>query len=184
MIVAEEITNRFFNVIFLMNRAIPIIAIQLNALRLDDAVILNFTRVLDLYESPEDETDLGAESTDRSYWQGRTNPKSLSVMDQLISIAQGVGNVRVSYRKYDITLGTPRRHFCWFHPRKKEGYCHLNLRVGADNISEVKDILEGAGISFNLNREDALGLSVQAADLRGSEKKIKRVMEIAFASQS
>src|SRR5437868_3714693 len=32
VIIAEEITNRFFNVIALMNRSIPIIAIQLNAL--------------------------------------------------------------------------------------------------------------------------------------------------------
>ena len=36
IIVAEEITNRFFNVIALMNRSIPLIAIQLNALKIDD----------------------------------------------------------------------------------------------------------------------------------------------------
>src|SRR3989338_2173607 len=34
VIVAEEITNRFFNVIALMNKSIPIIAIQLNAINI------------------------------------------------------------------------------------------------------------------------------------------------------
>lgn len=33
VIVAEEITNRFFNVISLLDRAVPVIAIQMNALQ-------------------------------------------------------------------------------------------------------------------------------------------------------
>ena len=36
VIVAEDITSRFFNVIGLLNRAIPIIAIQLNAFQIED----------------------------------------------------------------------------------------------------------------------------------------------------
>ncbi|MFN8263362.1 MAG: hypothetical protein U0T07_07560 [Chitinophagales bacterium] len=50
VIVAEEITNRFFNVIALMNRSIPIIAIQLNAIKVDNKILLSFTKVLDIYE--------------------------------------------------------------------------------------------------------------------------------------
>lgn len=42
-----------------MNRAIPIIAIQLNALKVGNNIVLNFTKVLDLYEPPEDEEDFG-----------------------------------------------------------------------------------------------------------------------------
>ena len=40
VIVAEEITSRFFNVIALMNKSIPIIAIQLNAVKLEDKILL------------------------------------------------------------------------------------------------------------------------------------------------
>ena len=40
VIVAEDITNRFFNVISLMNRSIPIIAIQLNAIKVDNKILL------------------------------------------------------------------------------------------------------------------------------------------------
>jgi hypothetical protein len=52
VIVAEEITNRFFNVIWLLSRSIPIIAIQLNAIRLDGKLLLHFTKVLDLSSRP------------------------------------------------------------------------------------------------------------------------------------
>src|SRR6266404_4030108 len=53
VIVAEEITSRFFNVIRLLNRAVPMIALQLNAFRFGDSIVLHFTKVLDVYESPE-----------------------------------------------------------------------------------------------------------------------------------
>jgi hypothetical protein len=46
VIVAEEITARFFNVISLFNAFIPIIAIQMSAIELGDAVTLVFSTVL------------------------------------------------------------------------------------------------------------------------------------------
>jgi hypothetical protein len=67
VIVAEEITQRFFNVIALFNQAIPIIALQLDAIRVEDKVILNFAKVLDIYEVPEEEEPAG-ETVDRGYW--------------------------------------------------------------------------------------------------------------------
>jgi hypothetical protein len=49
VIVAEEITNRFFNVIALLGRSVPIIAVQLNALLVDEKRVLNFNKVLDCF---------------------------------------------------------------------------------------------------------------------------------------
>jgi hypothetical protein len=46
VVIAEEITARFFNVISLFNGFIPIIAIQMSAIELGDAVTLVFTTVL------------------------------------------------------------------------------------------------------------------------------------------
>src|SRR5437016_1503218 len=80
VIVAEEITTRFFNVIALFNRAIPMIAIKFNAFRVDDKLVLDFTKVLDIYEPPEVE-EPPAEPASRSYWQKRSNPRSLDVLD-------------------------------------------------------------------------------------------------------
>ena len=40
VIVAERITARFFNVLRLLNRAVPAIALQLNAFRIDDSIVL------------------------------------------------------------------------------------------------------------------------------------------------
>ena len=50
VIVAEEITSRFFNVIRLLNRAVPLVAIQLSAFQINNDVVLQFIRVLDTNE--------------------------------------------------------------------------------------------------------------------------------------
>ena len=180
VIVAEEITNRFFNVISLMNRSIPIIAIQLNAIKIEERIALVFTKVLDIYEEPEDVEDIGAETVDRAFWEARSNPKSISIMDELIEIAASIEpNKRVTYNQSHVALGTQRRNFTWFHPRKKEGYCHLNIRVGKDNVDSTKEILEEVGISFNHRKEDVLGVALQMKEFEENKETIFGILQSA-----
>src|SRR5207302_10671470 len=47
VIIAEDITSRFLNVIGLFHASIPLVAIQMNALKLGEQVGLIFTTVLD-----------------------------------------------------------------------------------------------------------------------------------------
>ena len=49
----EIMGGRFFNVIWLLSRSIPIIAIQLSAIKVDEKLLLHFTKVLDLFQPPE-----------------------------------------------------------------------------------------------------------------------------------
>src|SRR5438132_2836315 len=84
VIVAEEITTRFFNVIALFNRAIPMIAIKLaRAVQVDDKIVLTFTTVLDIYEEPEEE---GEGEADRDYWEKRSNQESLRIVNQCVQL--------------------------------------------------------------------------------------------------
>jgi len=167
VIIAEDITNRFFNVISLMNKSIPIIAIQLNALKLDDKIILNFTKVLDIYESPEDEEDLGSETVGRDYWESRSNKKSISIVDQIIEIIQTeYSSPKVTYNKNHIAIGTHRRNFMWCHPRKKEGYCHFDIKVGNENLDRIKTILDDAELSYNNRKKDIIAISLHLKDLK------------------
>jgi hypothetical protein len=47
VLIAEDITSRFLNIIELFNGALPLIAIQLNAVQIDNTISLVFTTVLD-----------------------------------------------------------------------------------------------------------------------------------------
>ena len=67
VIVAEDITSRFLNVISPFNGAIPLTAIQLAALRLGEHVSLLFTTVLDEVQlGPVDEDEEVRAVTDRA----------------------------------------------------------------------------------------------------------------------
>ena len=52
VLVAEDVTRRFFNVVQLLSLSIPIIAIQANVIEANGTRILHFAKVLDAYEEP------------------------------------------------------------------------------------------------------------------------------------
>ncbi len=154
VIIAEQITNRFFNVIALMNKSIPIIAIQLNALKYEDKIFLDFVKVLDIYESPEDEEDLGLETVDRSYWEHKAAKNSIKMMDELIDLARNYYNdIKITYNKHHVAIGTLTRNFLWIRPRKTNAYIHIELLVGNENIEWAKQSLEQMGLTYNVRNE-------------------------------
>ena len=186
VIIAEEIINRFFNVIALMNRAIPIIAIQINAIKIDDIIILNFTKVLDIYEVPEDEENLGGEEVGRPYWEKKANSKStISIMDEMISFAiDKYPNSRITYNKHHVALGTDRRNYMWFHPRKSPNNCHFEIKFDKDSIEEVKTVFDDIGISYTPRKEDKLAISIKTNELKENQEKIKTIVHQSIESFS
>ncbi|MGB8061183.1 MAG: hypothetical protein WCF26_04760 [Candidatus Sulfotelmatobacter sp.] len=147
VIVAEEVTARFFNVIRLLNRAVPIIAIQLSAFQIGDEVVLHFTRVLDTYESGVSSDDLkGGVSSDRSYWAGKSTPESMVVVDSIRGLIHtNKGEPRITYNKYHIALGTGAYNFCWLYPRKG-GPPWVRIKLDAEKRQDAIGRLKNAGI--------------------------------------
>lgn len=90
VLVAEKVTGRFLNVIGLFNSAIPVIAIQMTALKLGDHITLQFTKVLDVIElGAEDEETVGP-SVDREDWVKRASEKTVSMADHCVAILKEV----------------------------------------------------------------------------------------------
>ena len=81
VIVAEEISGRFLNVIGLFNGHIPLIAIRMQALAFSDQVSLAFSTVLGEMRLGTDEEDETPEPTDRAHWENRAGRVSLEVLD-------------------------------------------------------------------------------------------------------
>ena len=121
VIVAEEITTRFLNVINLFNQSIPLIAIQMKGLQLDDKIILDFTKVLDeVIPGDDDEEETGEALVNREYWEKKPVKDSLLIMDECIAILQDFApSLRANYRKNFISLKDDRRvnNFVRFFPK-------------------------------------------------------------------
>ena len=181
VIVAEEITNRFFNVISIISQSLPIIAIQVSAIKVNDEVLLHFTKVLDLYEEPEDEETLGGEEVGRPYWEKLAHSKSIGLMDELIRITGGLySDLRVTYNKHHVALGTVMRNFIWLRPRKTANNCHIELKVDIENVEDIKAKFDEMGISYNLRKEDIFAISMQSDRFKKNEEKITEIIKLSI----
>jgi len=177
VIVAEEITNRFFNIIGLLNRAVPIIAIQLNAFLLDSSLMMNFVKVLDIMqEENEDELSI-LEPVDRKYWENRASKNSLDTMDKIINLLPpSQFKSTTTYNKYHVALRTTGTNFCWFHPRKKH-HVHMHMKVGSEIKADVMKNLEEKGIETGShNNDDIIKVVVNMKELNDNIKYIAEIL--------
>ena len=90
VIVAEDITSRFLTVIGLFNGFIPLVAIQLRAIRLGDTVSLVFTKVMDETRlGLVDEDEEVRAPADRPYWEKRGTKQTLAMADEVFGWLRG-----------------------------------------------------------------------------------------------
>jgi hypothetical protein len=180
VIIAEEITSRFFNVIRLLNRAVPIIAIQLSAFQFDKNIVLQFVRVLDTYEfggGPEDD-DV---QVDRAVWIKRATQQSLAIVDvvkELAATASG-NDVRLIYNKHHIALATGGYNFAWCWPRRVATHCPIRLRVGPEERQKLVEELEEAGLNVQSSGQQSIRLMVGQDDLLSCRDIIIRALRQA-----
>lgn len=148
VLVAEDITSRFFNVISLFNNSLPIIAIQMNAMQVGDYVTLSFTKVLDEFQRglvDEDEDAISA-PTDRAYWENeKGTPRTLAIVDRLFQLVkQQDENCELNYNKHYIGLTKQGRANNYVAFRPKRNFVHLEVKL--PQSAELDNELEQAGL--------------------------------------
>lgn len=146
VIVAEDITTRFNNVISLFNGSIPLIAIQMNAYKFEDKVGLVFTTVLDeLSLGLVDDDEEVKEVTDRNYWLVRGTEKTVGMADEMLGIINEFSEgYELKYNKFYIGLakeGQPN-NFAVFRPQKSA----LAIEVKLPYSEEMQNSITESGL--------------------------------------
>lgn len=146
VIIAEDITSRFLNVISLFNRAIPLIAIQLNAIKIENSISLIFTTVLDYTPlGLIDEDEKTTEKTDREYWERRGTKSTISMVDKVLEIINTFApNLELNFTKFYIGLIKDNHvsNFVTFRPKKK----FLRMEFRFNQSEQTVEELENAGV--------------------------------------
>jgi len=164
VIVAEEITTRFFNVIGLFNGFIPLIAIQLAALEVNGSMTVVSTRVLDVVHLGTEEQDNSELATDRNYWEKKSTTQMLELVDLLVVAARKINDRLVArYKQRYIGLGIDgvANNFISFKPRKR----FVCLQLKLPQSPEIDEALEDSG------------LQLQSYDNRWSHYRIQLTLE-------
>ena len=145
VIVAEDVTSRFLNVISLLYRAIPIIAIQIRSVEVNGSLTLIATRVVDWTTLGTEEEDEG-ETVDRAYWERKASKNSLQIVDGLVELINTVQSGLVpKYNKHYIGLSSSgvARNFVAFRPQRTNTLTEFKIPLDKD----LTEQLEGTGLS-------------------------------------
>lgn len=177
VIVAEDITNRFFNVISLLNRAVPLIAIQMTAVKFENQFALTFTKVLDVAELRSGDDDATGVQKDRAFWDARSGQGSLGSMDALFALLPAGIPRRVAYNQGHIAVGSTGVNFLWAYPRKKEPHCFFDLRLGSDERSEWIDKLAEKGMLAG-DRGEYMKLRVNQSEIRQHADVLRNLLAV------
>lgn len=153
VIVAEDITSRFLNVIHLFNRHIPIIAIQMKAVKIGENVSLIFTKVLNLAPLATDSDDRQVYSkVDRKVWEEKSTPQILKGCDKLVSFIQKKApGYELNYVKPYVGLAKNgvSNNFMLFYPKKE----WIRLKVYTDRTDALDSMISEASLEYRYNEK-------------------------------
>ena len=178
VIVAEDVTSRFFNVISLFNKSIPLVAIQIKAVKVANDIALVFTTVLNLMPIGEDET---LEKTDRDFWVKATSRQTMDFVDKLFNIIKDVANeYELNYNKSYIGLSKDgiTNNFIIFKPQKQK----VKMFLKTEENVEINKELDKLSISFEYemqNRRYKIFITSNV-DIEKNKDSIKKIMSFVY----
>ena len=147
VLVAEDITSRFLNVVSMFNGSIPLIALQMQALKIAEHTTLIFATVMDELTRGliDEDEDAEAAPTDRAYWENKGTKATVAIADQLLDIVHEFDpSVGLKYNKFYIGLAKEGRvdNFVTFRPQKSG----LVLEVKLKQSDDIQARIDAAGL--------------------------------------
>lgn len=182
VIIAEEITSRFFNVISLFNGAIPLIAIQVKAIKVGENVSLFFTTVLGENTFELNDDDIISEPKDRNYWENRATPQMLKLVDDIKDkLGDVVADYELKYNKHYIGIATKQgniaNNFINFRARKDSVILHIKL-----SRSDTADDMVGNFDNLPYDRWGCYRIRLKPADLQNADM-LKILQELTLLAK-
>jgi len=169
VIVAEEITSRFLNVISLFNGNIPLIAIQLTAYKYGNDYFLTFNTVLDEMNLGlvEEDEEISA-VTDRHYWENtRGTKETVKIVDEVLSIITDIlPGYELKYNKFYIGLAQNGSTDNFIIFRVKKSFMRMEIRLERSDELERKAEDKGLDLLDYDKRNGRYRIKLSMSDIK------------------
>ena len=179
VLVAENVTNRFLNVVSLFNGAIPLVAIQFQALKIEEYTSLVFTTVMDeLTRGLVEEDEERQPPADRSYWEQRGSKATVLLAEQLLEMVKDFdAELEPKYNKQYIGLSKDGRvnSLIRLKPRKNL----LRLIVFLEKSQEIEQQLEQTDLDFEYKKQ-TYEVQLNKGDIKNHADALKELMRLAY----
>jgi hypothetical protein len=168
VLVAEKITNRFFNVVQLFSLAIPVIGIQANILQIGDARGLHFNKVIDSYEEPE-ETEAPQPQYDERHWV-ENYPGAFACVKWYKALLEKLyGEIPTKYFESYLSFSIGGVARVWFNKRKNDRV-FFEVKYIEEDFQEAIEHLNDEGVSFGTRAGKYLTFNVNLQQLKDNAK--------------
>jgi hypothetical protein len=147
-----------------LSGSVPLIAIQLDALRVEDHLLLNFVHVLDqtALRVDDPEEDSGGGEVDRAYWNQKAGPELMKVCDELLAMinnsASSPQELNYMRRYMGLRSNGVVRNFMSLAPKPTKRFTHVSF--SNSNSDKWKEKFEEAGVPVTSKRKGRFRISV------------------------
>jgi len=173
VLVAEQVTRRFFNVIHILSHSIPIIAIQASLVESYGKRSLFFTKVLDTFEDVDDGSSLLEVEVNREFWNKKAK-WTVDAADKLLTVVtSALGAPQLGYVKNYIALNIGRNNYFWLHKRSGNKSL-LGFRIAPHLADDAQQILDDAKISFT-QKPKLILLTVDLATIEANAESFSKI---------
>lgn len=150
VLVAESISRRFFNVIQLLSLSIPLKALQVELLKIGNQLALNFVKVLDSYEEPEEQETV--DEVDESYWV-KHSPWTLELARYFLEKLQSAfPSLELNCVKSYVAIRDGKRNLFGLHKRSNPRSLMIFNERDVSVVEMIKDRLDQANITYDYNK--------------------------------
>lgn len=187
VLIAENITSRFLNVVSLFNGTIPLIAIQMQALKVGDAITIVFSTVMDELTRGlvDEDEDAEAAPTDRGYWEKRATKSTVSLADDLLVLFKEFEpNLELNFNKFYIGFYRESHpfNFVTLTPRKN----NILLALKLEQSDEIDQKIIDAGLDapdYN-KRAGRYRLRLNKNEIKDKTEIIQVLAKLAYENRS
>jgi len=181
VIIAEEITSRFLNVIHLFNGHIPLIAIQMNAYKIEGKLAIIFTKVIDELKLGTEEDDEIIVAADRNFWEIKSSKESVVLAEDIVNLVKEIEpSFSIKYNKPYIGLLKSGIAFNFIRMIAKRNFVRLEIKLEKnDQIDQVIEDNELEALEYNV-RSNRYKIRITKNDLIKKREIIKELLQKSY----
>jgi hypothetical protein len=180
VLVAESFDRRFFNIIHLFSQTIPLIAVQVNLVEVAGVRSLNFSKIIDVYQEPEETS----ESTYEQYDEAKWNEKSSWTVDAAKTLLEIIKPVypdgKLHYVKSYIAIEVGRENRVRIFRRSANKSC-IGFWFTPKLLPKAVELLDAAEIASEPDNQH-VWLIMDSNSLKKYQTTIVQVAEISKAA--
>lgn len=181
VIVAESVTSRFLNVIRILHRSVPLVAIQLQLVEANGAIVPIASTIVDHTPWGTDEEDVG-EAVDRDWWGERSSQDALTILDSLIEKVRRIeptASPKYNQPYVGLVVDGSVRNFAIFRPRMNN-YCVAEFSIRQSG--EFTEWIGGTGLDTQGYAYGRYRVRVTPGDIEEQDEALMRLLTEAHSA--